>query len=123
VLEPDHWIFEGLDESSKQLFGMYADGEDLKTVVGNETDKQQPFDSDPCTPSSPLSFLPLAEVPQVDDEGRPTGRVACTMGIFSSGKGQVFTAATLNWSLGLSQSDQGWNAIDQITRNVFDRLG
>jgi hypothetical protein len=33
----------------------------------------------------------------------------------------VFTAGTINWSLGLGQDDD-WNAIDQITRNVFDRL-
>jgi hypothetical protein len=43
------------------------------------------------------------------------------MGIFLKGQGWVFTAGTINWSLGLSQDDD-WNAIDQITRNVFDRL-
>jgi hypothetical protein len=42
------------------------------------------------------------------------------MGIFLKGQGWVFTAGTINWSLGLSHDD--WNAIDQITRNVFDRL-
>jgi hypothetical protein len=41
------------------------------------------------------------------------------MGIFPKGQGWVFTAGTINWSLGLSQDDD-WNAIDQITRNVFD---
>jgi hypothetical protein len=45
------------------------------------------------------------------------------MGVFSHGKGQVFTAATLNWSLGLSQDDESWNEIDQITVNVLTRLG
>jgi hypothetical protein len=45
------------------------------------------------------------------------------MGIWKHGKGTVFTAATLNWSLGLSQDGNAWNAIDQITSNVFQRLG
>jgi hypothetical protein len=36
--------------------------------------------------------------------------------------GTVFSAATLNWSLGLSQ-DGSWNPMDQITRNILIRLG
>jgi hypothetical protein len=44
------------------------------------------------------------------------------MGIFQSGKGQVFTAATTSWSLGLNGAS-AWTAIDQITLNVFNRFG
>jgi hypothetical protein len=36
--------------------------------------------------------------------------------------GTVFTAATMNWAFGLSQ-DCSFNPMDQITRNVFIRLG
>jgi hypothetical protein len=43
------------------------------------------------------------------------------MGIFKNG-GTVFTAATINWALGLSQ-DGGWGVIDQITWNVLTHLG
>jgi hypothetical protein len=43
------------------------------------------------------------------------------MGTFTNGKGQVFTVGTMNWALGLSQGEQ-WNAIDQITQNIFDKL-
>jgi hypothetical protein len=43
------------------------------------------------------------------------------MGTFTNNKGEVFTAGTINWSLGLSQ-DGSWSIVDQITRNVFDRL-
>jgi hypothetical protein len=42
-----------------------------------------------------------------------------TEGEFS---GVVFTAATLDWVLGLSQNG-GWNPMDQITRNLLIRLG
>jgi hypothetical protein len=32
------------------------------------------------------------------------------------------TVGTINWSLGLSQDD-GWTELDQITWNIFERLG
>ena len=40
---------------------------------------------------------------------------------FQKGSGTVFTAATINWALGLSQ-DGGWGVIDQITWNVLNQL-
>jgi hypothetical protein len=43
-----------------------------------------------------------------------------TMGIFSRG-GTVFTASSNDWTLGLSQ-DGSWGPIDQITKNVLDKL-
>jgi len=46
-----------------------------------------------------------------------------TMGVFETDKRDtVFTAATVNWVLGLCQEGTG-GVIDQITWNVFDRLG
>jgi hypothetical protein len=41
---------------------------------------------------------------------------------FGQFRGIVFTAPTLDWTLGLSQ-DASWNAMDIITRNVLIRLG
>jgi hypothetical protein len=123
IRQPNHWVFEGLDLSNTTRFGQYQDANGLQTVVGNETDKYQPGSSDPCVPRSPQGFSRLAEVPVLDLLGNEDqNNATCTMGIFRKGQGQVFTAGTINWSRGLSQ-DEGWNAIDQITRNVFDQLG
>lgn len=124
VRQPGHWVFNGLDAANKKFFGTYDHGNGERTVVGGETDKYQEPGSDPCKPSSPAGFQRLAEVSGVDASGNPDeSKVVCTMGIFTHGEGQVFTAATLNWSRGLSQGGISWNAIDQITRNVFERLG
>jgi hypothetical protein len=119
VLQPDHWAFAGLDSASKVLFGLYiVDGDETpRTVVGYETDKYQSPQSNHCLPSSPSNFQCLAEVPSLVDPTSPTA----TMGTFTNGKGQVFTVGTMNWALGLSQGEQ-WNAIDQITQNIFDKL-
>jgi len=122
IRQPDHWVFEGLDLSSSTRFGQYQGADGVQTVVGYETDKYQPGSSDPCAPRSPQGLGRLAEVPGLDPLGNEDeSKTTCTMGIVQKGKGQVFTAGTINWSLGLSQDD-GWSAIDQITRNVFDRL-
>ena len=44
-----------------------------------------------------------------------------TMGVSRNG-GIIFTAATINWALGLSQTEH-WTEIDKITWNVFNLLG
>jgi hypothetical protein len=126
VRQSGHWVFEGLDFADGDEFGTYdhGDGQGERTVVGGETDKYQPQTPDPCKPASPQNLQRLAEVPGVHQSGDPDeSKLTCTMGIFTHGKGQVFTAATLNWSLGLSPDGAIRNAIDRITRNVFDRLG
>ena len=41
---------------------------------------------------------------------------------FDEMRGVVFNAATIDWTLGLSQDDR-WNPMDIITRNVLIRLG
>jgi hypothetical protein len=119
VLEPNHWVFERLEFDEASTFGTYDHGDGEQTVVGGETDAYQQGDSDPCTPRSPDGFTSLAEVYGRKDPGK----VVCTMGIFTQGEGQMFTAATLNWSLGLTQGDVRDSPIDRITRNVFERLG
>jgi hypothetical protein len=125
VREPNHWAFTGLDFfGEKPFFGLYKDQDGIPRSVlgeGTEVDKYQPPQPNPCLPSSPLNFLVLADVPPLSDPGNIDAPPAGTMGIFTKGQGQVFTVGTIAWSLGLSQ-DGGWNEIDQITRNVFDRL-
>jgi hypothetical protein len=125
VVEPNHWAFTGLGFFKKSFFGLYKDQDGVPRSVlgeGTEVDKYQSPQPDPCLPSSPLNFLVLADVPPLSDPGNIDAPPAGTMGIFAKGQGQVITVGTINWSLGLSQ-DGGWNEIDQITRNVFDRLG
>jgi len=126
VRTPNHWVFAGLDAASKQRFGTYdhGDGNGEQTVVGNETDKFQPPGSDPCVPHSPgTGFERLAEVSGFNAGTPDESLIVATMALWTQGKGKVFTSATLNWSLGLSQGGGSWNAIDQITRNVLNRLG
>lgn len=115
------WVFDGVAYSR---FGIYTiEGDPLpRSIVGYETDRFQ-SSQEPCKPNSPSNFHILAEVPALgSDFEDPNAEIAATMGIFAKGKGQVLTVGTINWSLGLSQDDS-WNEIDQITRNIFDRLG
>jgi hypothetical protein len=130
IRDRTHWVFEGL---VYDRFGVYSVPGDLRSVVGYETDRFQPPQSNHCLPSSPGNFQRLAEVPAIykfvngeavrQDFGDPNPVIAATMGIFKRGKGQVLTVGTINWSLGLSQDDDRWNEIDQITWNIFRRLG
>ena len=123
VRKPDHWVFENIGAVDLQVLGLYNENDSFKSVVGYETDKRQPFDFDPCTPSSPAGFVTLAEVGAASASGEPDyGNPTCTMGIWSHGKGHVFTAGTINWSLGLTQTNRQWNAIDHVTWNVFTHL-
>jgi hypothetical protein len=113
------WVFEGLAWSR---FGIYSVNGELKSIVGYETDRFQ-SSQEACKPNSPPNFHTLAEVPALRGGfGDPNPEIAATMGIFTKGKGQVLTAGTINWSLGLSQDDT-WSDIDQITWNIFNRLG
>jgi hypothetical protein len=121
VRQPNHWVFDGLNFDTESHFGRYTGADGVTaTVVGYETDKYQPEQSGNCLPISPSNFISLAEIPEADAMGIINESIlAGTMGIFTNGKGTVFTAGTINWSFGLGQSD----AIDQITRNVLTKLG
>ena len=117
IRDRTHWVFNDL---ASNRFGIYTvQGDPIpKSVVGYETDRWQP--------DSPSNFYTLAQVPVASgDFVYPTKleEIAATMGIFSKGNGQVLTVGTINWSLGLSQDDDAWNEIDQITWNIFDELG
>lgn len=122
VRTPGHWVFGGLDFDTHSFFGLYKDKDGIpRTVVGPETDKYQ-VSSDPCKPNSPQGFISLAVIPPLSDPGNVNAPPAGTMGIFAKGKGQVFTVGTINWSLGLSQTEGQSTEIDQITRTVLDEL-
>jgi hypothetical protein len=107
-----HWVFANTGLRNGNGFGLYDNF--TISVVGNETDRQQP--------DSPANFQRLAFVNDAD------GNEIATMGMFSpidgfaEDRGIVFTAPTIDWTLGLSQ-DGGWNPMDLITRNVLIRLG
>jgi hypothetical protein len=107
VQDSNHWALANTGLNDDDFFGVYA--QNTLTVVGTETDRYQDKD-----PHSPQNFQKVATVFW-------KGRDAATMGTFVKG-GTVFTASTINWLSGLSQ-DGSWGPIDQITRNVFDRLG
>jgi N,N-dimethylformamidase beta subunit-like protein len=109
VRDSGHWVFAGTSLSDGDRFGVYGAGD--RTNVGSETDKQ--------VSESPSGFTTLARVPFKDPDSGNVTEVA-TMGIFSRG-GTVFTASSNDWTLGLSQ-DGSWGPIDQITKNVFDKL-
>jgi len=110
VEDANHWVFANTGLVVGDKFGRYSPA---MTVVGNETDAQ--------ASDSPSNFHRLG---YVSDQGNEIA----TMGLFSpingfdEMRGIVFNAATIDWTLGLSQDDR-WNAMDIITRNVLIRLG
>jgi hypothetical protein len=106
VVDANHWAFANTNLPSDHTFGTYGDG--THTIVGSETDNKK-------KDTSPPGFMTLASVTYHKDKTE-----AATMGVFMRG-GTVFTASTMDWTLGLSQ-DGNWGPVDQITRNVIDRL-
>ena len=105
-------MFANTSLRNGDTFGIYGDLS--VSVVGPETDSQQD--------DSPANFRRPAFVKDAN------GNEIATMGLFSpinreaEYSGIVFTAATMNWTFGLTL-DGGWNPMDLITRNVLIRLG
>jgi hypothetical protein len=114
VQDDGHWAFSDTGLGKGDNFGWYwfSDGT-FGSVVGPETDL--------TVSDSPNGTQKLAIAYQFDPG---TGRWPenGTMVTFQKDSGTVFTAATINWALGLSQ-DGGWWIIDQITWNVLNQLG
>jgi hypothetical protein len=114
VKAESHWVFAGTGLSKDEAFGFYTgpDGQ-CRTVLGPETDFTVSGDT-------PRSFCVLAEM---NDGSKPGNPVTATMVISEGqrGAGTVFSAATIDWVLGLT--DTGDTPVDQITRNVLQRLG
>jgi hypothetical protein len=126
VHRPEHWIFGGTGLKRGDKFG----GKD--TIVGYECDGCElewkdglPFATH--KDGTPESFTVLSSCParwHPDDcewyERWEKGRVGnAVMGLYTRG-GTVFTAGTTDWAHGLRGGDK---AVEQITRNVLERLG
>ena len=117
VLEPDHWVFAGVDFTFP-YFGVYfvPNTAEFHSVVGPKIEKDR-YQTGRL--KSPANFVRLATLPSLDHpDSTDANSAAGTMGIFTKGKGQVFTVGTQNWSFGLSEE-----RISQITVNVFSQLG
>jgi hypothetical protein len=69
-----------------------------------------------CRDGTPSSFVVLATADLRHWDAYGQGGMA-TMGVFTSGLGTVFTAATVNWGNTLHDP-----VLERITRNVLDRL-
>ncbi|WP_157247767.1 N,N-dimethylformamidase beta subunit family domain-containing protein [Nonomuraea typhae] len=108
-----HWVFEGTGLTDGDKFG--------QGCLGYETDAAE-FEEiggvprATCRDGTPSSFVVLATADLRHWSTYGQGGMA-TMGVFTSGLGQVFTAATVNW--GNTLHDPG---VDRITRNVIDRF-
>ncbi len=125
VHRPEHWVFEGAGLKRGDVFG----GKD--TIVGYEADGCElewrdglPFPTH--KDGTPENFTVLSTCPvrwHPDDcewyERWEKGRTgAACMGLYTRG-GTVFTAATTDWSHGLSGGDA---VVERITKNILDRL-
>ncbi len=125
VHQPAHWLFSGTGLKRGDRFG----GKD--TIVGYECDGceiawvdglPEPTHND----GTPESFQILGSCPARWAPGDslwydrfPKDRVGnAVLGVYTRG-GTVVTAGTTDWAHGLSGKDA---AVEQITRNVLDRL-
>lgn len=108
-----HWVFEGTGLTDGDKFG--------EGCLGYETDAAE-FEEIcgvprvTCRDGTPPSFVVLATADLRHWGAYGQGGMA-TMGVFTSGSGTVFTAATVNWGNTLHDP-----VVDRITRNVLDRL-
>jgi hypothetical protein len=69
--------------------------------------------------TNPAFTLIAASTFAIDD----LTREYASLGILRIGSGRVFTASTTDWSFGLSQSQEHWSVVDQITANVLYLYG
>lgn len=122
VQNADHWVFEGTELRSGDVFGA---GEHL---VGYECDgalftrDNHGFPVPTSADGTPSDFVILG-VGKLEDKGwqfearESQGPHAATMGLYTRG-GIVFTAATIDWTRVLNVNTY----VDRITRNVLNRL-
>ncbi|NUR91975.1 MAG: hypothetical protein HOY71_48550 [Nonomuraea sp.] len=109
----DHWVFAGTGLTDGDKFG--------QGCLGYETDAAE-FEEVggvprvTCRDGTPASFVVLATA-DLRHWGAYGQAGWATMGVFTSGLGTVFTAATVNWGDTLDDP-----VVDRITRNVLDRL-
>jgi len=109
----DHWVFEGTGLADGDRFGRGCLGYETDAADIDERDGAPRVTGRDGTPSS---FTVLATADLRHWAGFGQGGAA-TMGVFTSGRGTVFNAGTVNWGAAL-----GDPAVAQITRNVVSRL-
>ena len=123
VQHSDHWVWAGTGVRDGDLVGAAAD----EYVVGYECDGADFDRADldagrPVRPNgadgTPADFTILG-VGDVLPHGWGFGNGAATMGLHSP-RGTVFNAATTDWARVLTAGRTP--AVEQITRNVLDRL-
>jgi len=130
--DASHWAFEGTGLSNNDTFGVYLrpDGTFVCAVGGESNNNGQ------------IGVLAVATFIDTTDNnrayqgtmvslqnGKPRkakknakGEKGKAAAAASSG-GIMFNAASINWVTALSQQSGLWNSADQITWNVFKRLG
>lgn len=109
VVDASHWVFDGTGLSNGDTFGA---GDSVETtILGYETDA--------TGRGTPQNFELLARADLRDWKLNGQGGMA-TMGIYQR-NGIVFTAATVNWSAGLTQNGHE-STVDVVTKNLIDAL-
>ncbi|GAA3169557.1 N,N-dimethylformamidase beta subunit family domain-containing protein [Nonomuraea roseoviolacea] len=108
-----HWVFEGTGLKDGDPFG--------QGCLGYETDAAEVEEIGgvpraTCRDGTPASFVVLATADLRHWSAYGQGGTA-TMGIFTSGLGTVFNAATVNWGNTLHDP-----VVERVTRNVLDRF-
>ena len=124
VQHPDHWVYEGTglregatfgDGPDQHLVGYECDGAEFDRAAVSAGHLAHPTGDD----GTPPDFVILA-ISDVRPGGWGLGNGAATMGLYTR-HGTVFTASTTDWvrvvARGLAPE------VEQITRNVLDRLG
>ncbi|MEV0196646.1 N,N-dimethylformamidase beta subunit family domain-containing protein [Nonomuraea sp. NPDC050691] len=109
----DHWVFQGTGLKDGDPFG--------QGCLGYETDAAEVEEIGgvpraTCRDGTPPSFVVLATADLRHWSAYGQGGTA-TMGIFTSGLGTVFNAATVNWGNTLHDP-----VVERVTRNVLDRF-
>jgi hypothetical protein len=109
----DHWVFDGTGLADGDGFALGALGYETDAADVEDVDGVPRITGRDGTPAS-FVVLATADLRHWRDYGQGG---AATMGVFRSGAGTVFTAATVNWGSVLHDP-----VVDRITRNVIDRL-
>ena len=107
VTETDHWVYDGTD---------LRDGDKIPKVIGSEIDI---FDTRYPAPNA-ISQTLLAASPY---QGTIRGNHIQNTSIYQAPSGAwVFATGTLSWGWGLGRSGHISTDLQQMTRNVFDRM-
>ncbi|GAA0978903.1 hypothetical protein GCM10009555_042620 [Acrocarpospora macrocephala] len=109
----DHWVFAGTELTDGDKFGLGALGYETDAAEFSEV---MGVPRATCRDGTPPSFVVLATADLRHWSVGGQGGWA-TMGVFTSGLGTVFNAASVNWGNTIHDP-----VVERITRNVIDRL-